>query len=180
MVLGPGTDEDRYAGIEGAVGAVAGAARYDGAVMDRAPGLRVIARTGIGYDAVDVAAATARGIAVCNTPDGPTISTAEHAITLMLMVAKKVKPSEAALISWDHRAATTPATRGSSWTARSSGWWGSAGSPGGSRRSPRASGCASSCSIRTSMRPLCRSGSAGPIPSTSCCARPTSCRSTSR
>ncbi len=96
-VLGPGTDEDRYAGIEGAVGAIVGAARYDAAVMDRAPGLRVIARTGIGYDAVDVAAATARGIAVCNTPDGPTISTAEHAVTLILMVAKKVKPSEAAL-----------------------------------------------------------------------------------
>jgi phosphoglycerate dehydrogenase-like enzyme len=96
-VLGPGTDTDRYAGIEDAVGAVVGASRYDGSVMDRAPGLRVIARTGIGYDGVDVAAATARGIAVCNTPDGPTISTAEHALTLMLMVAKCVKPAEAAL-----------------------------------------------------------------------------------
>ena len=95
--IGPGTDADRYAGIERAVAAVVGAAPYDGAVMDRAPSLRVIARTGIGYDAVDVEAATARGIAVCNTPDGPTISTAEHALTLILMVAKKVKPSEAAL-----------------------------------------------------------------------------------
>jgi phosphoglycerate dehydrogenase-like enzyme len=99
MVLGPGSAEDRYAGIESAVGAIVGASPYDGTVMDRAPGLRVIARTGIGYDAVDVAAATARGIAVCNTPDGPTISTAEHAVTLMLMVAKKVKPSEASLIA---------------------------------------------------------------------------------
>ena len=95
--LGPGTDADRYAGIEQAVAAVVGAAPYDGAVMDRAPFLRVIARTGIGYDAVDIGAATARGIAVCNTPDGPTISTAEHALTLMLMVAKKVKASETAL-----------------------------------------------------------------------------------
>ena len=96
-ILGPGADEDRYAGIEGAVAAVVGVSRYDAAVMDRAPGLRVIARTGIGYDAVDVGAATARGIAVCNTPDGPTISTAEHAVTLMLMVAKQVKAAEAAL-----------------------------------------------------------------------------------
>jgi D-3-phosphoglycerate dehydrogenase / 2-oxoglutarate reductase len=95
--IGPGEDADRYAGIEHAVAAVVGASPYDGPVMDRAPSLRVIARTGIGYDAIDVEAATARGIAVCNTPDGPTISTAEHAITLMLMVAKKVKPSEAAL-----------------------------------------------------------------------------------
>jgi phosphoglycerate dehydrogenase-like enzyme len=96
-VLGPGTDVDRYAGIETAVGAIAGAAPYDGSVMDRAPSLRVIARTGIGYDAVDIGAATARGIAVCNTPDGPAISTAEHAITLMLMVAKKAKAAEASL-----------------------------------------------------------------------------------
>ena len=96
-ILGPGSDDDRYAGIEEALGAVVGASPYDAAIMDRAPGLRVIARTGIGYDAVDLAAATARGIAVCNTPDGPTISTAEHAVTLMLMVAKGVKPAEASL-----------------------------------------------------------------------------------
>jgi phosphoglycerate dehydrogenase-like enzyme len=97
QMLGPGTDDDRYDGIEDASAAIAGAAVYDGPVMDRAPGLRVIARTGIGFDAVDVAAATARGIAVCNTPDGPTVSTAEHAITLTLMAAKRVKASEAAL-----------------------------------------------------------------------------------
>ena len=60
-------------------------------------GLLVLARTGIGYDAVDVDAATRLGIAVCNTPDGPTTSTAEHAVTLMLIVAKKVRPAEAAL-----------------------------------------------------------------------------------
>jgi D-3-phosphoglycerate dehydrogenase len=95
--LGPGTDTDRFSGIETAIAAIAGAAPYDEAVMDRAPGLRVIARTGIGYDGVDVGAATARGIAVCNTPDGPTISTAEHAVTLMLMVAKKVKAAEHSL-----------------------------------------------------------------------------------
>ena len=98
-ILGPGTDEDSYAGVEPAVAAIAGAAPYDAAFMHRAPGLRVIARTGIGVDGVDIAAATERGIAVCNTPDGPTISTAEHAVTLMLMVAKGVKPAEAALRS---------------------------------------------------------------------------------
>ncbi len=98
-ILGPGTAEDRYAGIDGAIAAVVGASPYDAAVMDRAPDLRVIARTGIGYDAVDVGAATARGIAVCNTPDGPTISTAEHAVTLLMMVAKKVKAAEASLMA---------------------------------------------------------------------------------
>jgi phosphoglycerate dehydrogenase-like enzyme len=65
--------------------------------MDRAPDLRVIARTGIGYERIDLAEATRRGIAVCNTPDAPTISTAEHAAALMLTVAKSVKGSEARL-----------------------------------------------------------------------------------
>ncbi len=96
-VLGPATDRDRYAGVEAAVAAVAGAAPYDAAFLDRAPHLRVIARTGIGYDAVDVEAATRRGVAVCNAPDGPTVSTAEHAVTLMLQVAKNVKSAESAL-----------------------------------------------------------------------------------
>jgi D-3-phosphoglycerate dehydrogenase / 2-oxoglutarate reductase len=96
-ILGPATDDDPYAGADLAVAAVVGAATYGDAFMARAPGLRVVARTGIGYDAVDVAAATGRGIAVCNTPDGPTISTAEHAVTLMLLVAKRVNAAEAAL-----------------------------------------------------------------------------------
>jgi D-3-phosphoglycerate dehydrogenase len=96
-VLGPGREDDRYAGVDLAIAAVVGAAPYDASVMTRAPALLVIARTGIGYDAVDVDAATRLGIAVCNTPDGPTTSTAEHAVMLMLMAAKKVKPAEAAL-----------------------------------------------------------------------------------
>ena len=102
-VLGPATDDDPYAGLATAVAAIAGAAAYDVAFMDHGPSLKVIARTGIGYDRVDVAAATRRGIAVCNTPDGPTISTAEHAVTLMLLVAKNVKAAERALESGTSR-----------------------------------------------------------------------------
>ena len=98
-VLGPGTAEDPYAGIDDAVAAVVGSAPFDGPAMDRARDLRVIARTGIGYDSVDVPAATARGIAVTNTPDGPTVSTAEHAVMLMLMAAKQVRPSVTALMT---------------------------------------------------------------------------------
>lgn len=67
---------------------------YDGALMDQAPLLRVISRTGIGFDNISLPDATARGIAVCNAPDGPTISTAEHTITLMLAVAKQLKQAE--------------------------------------------------------------------------------------
>lgn len=96
-VRGPATADDPYAGVEGAVAAVVGAASYGTSFLERARDLRVICRTGIGYDAIDVDAATARGVLVCNTPDGPTVSTAEHAVTLMLMVAKRVKAAEGAL-----------------------------------------------------------------------------------
>jgi D-3-phosphoglycerate dehydrogenase / 2-oxoglutarate reductase len=65
--------------------------RYDGALMDLLPHLRIIARTGIGVDNVDLDAATARGIVVCNTPDGPTESTAEHTVAMLLALAKRLK-----------------------------------------------------------------------------------------
>lgn len=89
-VVGPGTESDPFAGIESGVGVMASALKYDGFVMDRAARALAIVRTGIGYDRVDIDAATARGIAVCNTPDGPTVSTAEHAIALLLVVTKGV------------------------------------------------------------------------------------------
>lgn len=63
----------------------------DAAFMDQAgPTLKVIARHGIGVDNVDLAAATERGILVVNTPDAPTESTAEHAVALLLALAKQV------------------------------------------------------------------------------------------
>ena len=63
----------------------------DGTFMDQAgDSLKVIARHGIGVDNVDLAAATARGILVVNTPDAPTESTAEHAVALLLALAKQV------------------------------------------------------------------------------------------
>jgi D-3-phosphoglycerate dehydrogenase len=59
--------------------------------MDQAgPTLQIIARPGIGVDNIDIAAATQRGILVVNTPDGPTESTAEHAVALLLTLAKRV------------------------------------------------------------------------------------------
>lgn len=96
-ILGPATTEDRHREIDEAVGAVVGVTRIDGETMDRAPELRVIARTGIGFDSIDIAAATHRGIAVCNAPDGPTISTAEHAVTLMLAASKRIVQAQARL-----------------------------------------------------------------------------------
>lgn len=63
----------------------------NGAFMDRAgASLQVIARHGIGVNNVDIAAASARGILVVNTPDAPTESTAEHTVALLLALAKRV------------------------------------------------------------------------------------------
>ncbi len=70
---------------------IAGSRRWGAVEMDLAPRLRVISRTGVGYDTVDVAAATARGITVCYAPDAPTVSTAEHTIALLLAVTKDVR-----------------------------------------------------------------------------------------
>lgn len=71
--------------------------KCNGAWMDRAPRLRVLARSGIGYDNVEVDAATARGICVVNTPEAPTEPTAEQAITFILMLARRIKESDRAL-----------------------------------------------------------------------------------
>ena len=65
--------------------------------MDRAPNLKVIARTGIGVDTVNLEAASARGIAVVNTPDAPSVPTAEQTMMLLLAVAKHLKQSESRL-----------------------------------------------------------------------------------
>jgi D-3-phosphoglycerate dehydrogenase len=63
----------------------------NGAFMDQAgPTLKLIARPGIGVDNVNLQDATERGILVVNTPDAPTEGTAEHAVGLMLAIAKRV------------------------------------------------------------------------------------------
>src|SRR5262245_48535149 len=59
-------------------------------VIAAAPRCRIIARLGIGLDNIDVAAATRRGIIVTNVPDYCIIEVAEHALALMLALARKV------------------------------------------------------------------------------------------
>lgn len=82
-VVGP---EDEA--LSEAVVAIVGGPTWDAARFDLAPKLKVLARTGIGVDAVDLEEATRRGVLVTNTPEGPTVSTAEHAIALLFAVAK--------------------------------------------------------------------------------------------
>lgn len=85
------TPDAPFCALPGADAVIAGGhLNYDASMMDLAPGLRTICRTGIGYDNIDIAAATRRGIVVCNTPAAPTIGTAEHAIALMMAVARQL------------------------------------------------------------------------------------------
>lgn len=68
---------------------VADKGAVDAYTMDHS-GLKVIGRTGVGFDSVDVAAATARGIPVVITPGANLRSVAEHAVTLMMALAKNI------------------------------------------------------------------------------------------
>jgi phosphoglycerate dehydrogenase-like enzyme len=77
--------------LEGADVTVIGGLKTDGPFMDKVgPNLKLIARPGIGVDTVDIPAATERQIIVINTPNAPSESTAEHAVALLMAVAKRV------------------------------------------------------------------------------------------
>ncbi len=85
-IVGPDDDS-----LPGAAAAVIGVRyRWDADRFARFPDLRVLSRMGIGYDNVDVDAADAAGVVVCNAPDAPTVSTAEHALALMLAVCREL------------------------------------------------------------------------------------------
>jgi len=85
-----------FANIAPAQAIIAGAlVQYTDELLSAAPLLRIISRTGIGLDNVDVPAATRRGVLVCHAPDGPTESTAEHAVAMMLALAKRLKEGDA-------------------------------------------------------------------------------------
>jgi D-3-phosphoglycerate dehydrogenase / 2-oxoglutarate reductase len=92
-----GKDKDRLAAvINGFDGlAIRSATKVTGKILEQAKGLKVIGRAGIGVDNVDIPAATAKGIIVMNTPFGNSITTAEHAITLMLALARQIPQADA-------------------------------------------------------------------------------------
>jgi D-3-phosphoglycerate dehydrogenase / 2-oxoglutarate reductase len=92
-----GKDKDKLAAaIDGFDGlAIRSATKVTAKLLEQAKGLKVIGRAGIGVDNVDIPAATARGIIVMNTPFGNSITTAEHAITLMLALARQIPEADA-------------------------------------------------------------------------------------
>jgi D-3-phosphoglycerate dehydrogenase / 2-oxoglutarate reductase len=92
-----GKDKDKLAAIiDGFDGlAIRSATKVTEKILEKARSLKVIGRAGIGVDNVDIPAATAKGIIVMNTPFGNSITTAEHAITLMLALARQIPQADA-------------------------------------------------------------------------------------
>ena len=92
-----GKDKDKLAAIiDGFDGlAIRSATKVTEKMLEKAKSLKVIGRAGIGVDNVDIPAATAKGIIVMNTPFGNSITTAEHAITLMLALARQIPQADA-------------------------------------------------------------------------------------
>ncbi len=95
-VIGPESEA-----LPAAVAVLAGASLWPGERMAEAPDLQVISRTGIGFDTVDLDAATERGIVVCNAPESPTVSTAEHTMALLLSATKSLPANQRRLRDHD-------------------------------------------------------------------------------
>jgi D-3-phosphoglycerate dehydrogenase len=100
--------EDRDSNLPEIIGGfdaivVRSATTLDASLIERAERLKVIGRAGVGIDNVDVDAATRRGIVVANAAESTVVSAAEHAIALLLALARKVPQAHAALTSgtWD-------------------------------------------------------------------------------
>jgi D-3-phosphoglycerate dehydrogenase len=86
---------------------VRSATRVTPELLEGAPRLRVVGRAGAGVDNIDVDAATRRGVLVMNTPGSNAVSVAEHAIALLLALARSVPQHDAALRAgrWEKSAA---------------------------------------------------------------------------
>ena len=89
------------AGYDGAISLLTD--RIDAALLDANPQLKVVANCAVGFDNIEVPAATERGVAVLNTPDVLTDATADLAITLLLSVARRVPEGDAFMRSGAYR-----------------------------------------------------------------------------
>src|SRR5213595_4330507 len=91
-----GKDKDKLAEIIGNYDGLAiRSTKATAKIIEKAKKLKVIGRAGIGVDNVEIPAATAKGIIVMNTPFGNSITTAEHAVTLMLALARQIPQADA-------------------------------------------------------------------------------------
>jgi D-3-phosphoglycerate dehydrogenase / 2-oxoglutarate reductase len=95
----PGLSEDELAAVIGEYDGliIRSGSKVTAKVIERADQLQVIGRAGIGVDNVDVNAASRKGIVVMNTPTGNAVTTAEHALTLLMSLARKIPQATASM-----------------------------------------------------------------------------------
>jgi D-3-phosphoglycerate dehydrogenase / 2-oxoglutarate reductase len=79
--------------------AIRSATKVSPKILEAAKNLKVIGRAGIGVDNVDIPAASARGIVVMNTPFGNAITTAEHALSMMMALARQIPEASASTLA---------------------------------------------------------------------------------
>ena len=75
--------------------AIRSATKVTPEILEKASNLKVIGRAGIGVDNVDIPAATAKGVVVMNTPFGNSITTAEHALAMMMALTRDIPQASA-------------------------------------------------------------------------------------
>jgi D-3-phosphoglycerate dehydrogenase len=96
VVTGPATHDLAVLGpsLANAIAWIAGTGPVTRDHLDVAPALRLIARYGVGTDAVDLLAAAARGVLVTNTPGANSAAVADHTLALMLAALRRVAPGD--------------------------------------------------------------------------------------
>jgi D-3-phosphoglycerate dehydrogenase len=101
-VLDPVNEQTIAATMPKADAVIVRATPINRAFLEHAPNLQIVARHGVGYDAVDVPALTGRGIPLTVTPDANAVSVAEHALMLMLSIARGTAAYDAKVrdLSW--------------------------------------------------------------------------------
>jgi len=96
--------------VPGTVGAIVSTDPFTAEVLAAAPSLRVIARVGVGIDSIDLAAATARGIAVTITPGANEATVADHCVAMMLGIVRRLAEHDAGVRrgEWNRTGPYTP------------------------------------------------------------------------
>ncbi len=84
------TGDEMMQALRGVDGVIARVEPYSRATLESADRLRVISRVGVGYDAIDVEAATERGVVICTSVGSNHKTVADFAVTLMLMLARRL------------------------------------------------------------------------------------------
>lgn len=109
---GPATAEEVAEHMVDADAAIAGSEPYTAEVFARATRLKVVSRFGVGYDAVDVAAATRAGIAACNTPGAVTEAVADYTLGMMIALARRIPEADAGMRAGEWRVLPGPLVLG--------------------------------------------------------------------